>query len=171
MQLTRYTDYSLRLLMLLGLRADELLTIQRVSDAYGISRNHLVKIVNHLAALGLVETNRGRKGGIRLAVAPEDIVVGRLIRELEPTLRIAECFDEENNQCVISSACMLKPALRDALQAFFKVLDEYTLADLIASRRELGVSLGVGSRPPRIRVIPSSEPRYPSSAAMASLGG
>jgi Rrf2 family nitric oxide-sensitive transcriptional repressor len=171
MQLTRYTDYSLRLLMLLGLRSDELLTIQRVSDAYGISRNHLVKIVNHLASLGFVQTNRGRKGGIRLAVAPEKIVVGHLVRELEPTLKIAECFDEEKNQCVIASACMLKPALRDALQAFLKVLDEYTLADLISSRRELGLSLGVSSRPPRVRVIRAAEAGLSSPAAMASLGG
>lgn len=163
MQLTRYTDYSLRLLMLLGLRSGKLLTIQRVSDAYGISRNHLVKIVNHLATLGMVETNRGRKGGIRLAMDPADIVVGQLIRELEPTLRIAECFDEQTNNCVISSVCMLKPALNRALEEFFRVLDGYTLADLIESRKELGLPLGIGSPPPAMA--------KPRDNALVSLGG
>ncbi len=163
MQLTRYTDYSLRLLMLLGLRSGKLLTIQRVSDAYGISRNHLVKIVNQLSSLGMVETNRGRKGGIRLAMDPKEIVVGRLIRELEPTLRIAECFDEKTNNCVISAVCMLKPALNRALGEFFRVLDDYTLADLIESRKELGLPLGIGTPPPAL-----SESR---SSMVVSLGG
>jgi len=162
MQLTRYTDYSLRLLMLLGLRSGKLMTIQRVSDAYGISRNHLVKIVNHLSGLGMVETNRGRKGGIRLAMEPKDIVVGELIRELEPTLRIAECFDEKSNSCVISTACMLKPALSLALKEFFRVLDNYTLADLLESRKELGLPLGIGTPPAALRA--------PRSGILVNLG-
>ncbi|GKV65431.1 MULTISPECIES: RrF2 family transcriptional regulator [Sporosarcina] len=138
MRLTMYTDYSLRVLIFLASkRPDELSTVQEISDAYGISKNHLTKIVHELGKLELIETIRGRGGGIRLSVDPKDINVGELVRKTEDDFHLVECFDPNKNLCVLSSACRLKGVLYEALQAYFSVLDGYTIADFLHNKEEI----------------------------------
>ena len=130
MKLTFYSDYSLRLLMYVSVKRDGLVTIQEVADAYGISKNHLMKVAFELGRKGFVETVRGRGGGLRLARPPEKIGVGEVVRAMEQDFTMVECFDPKTNQCVITGPCRLRGALSRALKAYFAVLDEYTLADL-----------------------------------------
>ncbi len=134
MRLTSFTDYSLRVLIYLGTQSKQKLSsIREISDMYRISNNHLTKVVYGLGKLGLVETIRGRNGGIRLAKKPEEINIGWVVRQTEEELDIVECFNDERNQCIISPACRLKGVLKAALEAYLKVLDQYTLADLLVN--------------------------------------
>jgi Rrf2 family transcriptional regulator, nitric oxide-sensitive transcriptional repressor len=137
MKLTDYTDYSLRTLMYAATRPDELVTIQEISDAFGIPRNHLVKIVHALGKAGFLATLRGRNGGIRLGREASKINLGDVVRAMEPDFHIVECFDAEHNQCVITPACGLRGALSAALNAYLDVLDRYTLAELVVKRQPL----------------------------------
>ncbi|MEN1966495.1 Rrf2 family transcriptional regulator [Lentibacillus sp. N15] len=144
MNLKKYTDYALRVLIHTGLKRDgELASIKEISEVFSISQHHLGKIVFELNKLGLLETVRGRNGGIRLAKKPEEINVGTVVRELENDFVLLECFDKNNNYCVISPACKLKHALHEALQAFFNVLDQYTIKDLLANDTELLQLMGM----------------------------
>ena len=131
MRLTVYTDYSLRVLMYLGIRPDRLCTIQEIASAYDISRNHLMKVAHQLGLAGYVETVRGRGGGLRLARPPAQIGIGAVVRACEEDFRLVECFDPERNRCVITPACRLTAMLAEALDAYLAVLDGYTLADLL----------------------------------------
>jgi len=130
MKLTFYSDYSLRLLMYVSVKRNGLVTIQEVADAYGVSKNHLMKVAFELGRKGFLETVRGRGGGLRLARPPEKIGVGEVVRAMEEDFTMVECFDPKANQCVITGPCRLRGALSRALKAYFAVLDEYTLADL-----------------------------------------
>ncbi|MEW4211788.1 Rrf2 family transcriptional regulator [Priestia megaterium] len=142
MRLTQYTDYSLRVLLYLGVRDNNKLSnIKEIAEAYNISKNHLMKIIHELGKLGLIETIRGRNGGIRLAQLPKDINIGKVVRQTEEDFHIVECFDHEGNFCVISPVCKLKNVLHEAMQAFIKVLDQYTLEDLIQNKDELNLLL------------------------------
>ncbi len=134
MQLTRYSDFSLRVLIYLAVARAPLSTIEEIAAAYGISRGHLMKVVRHLSALGYVETVRGRSGGLRLAREPVDVNVGEVIRRTEENLALVECFRGEG-RCPIEQACLLRRALHMALDAFLAVLDGFTLADLVSRRR------------------------------------
>lgn len=136
MRLTRYSDYSLRVLMYLAVRPEHRATIDEISAAYGISRAHLTKVVHDLGRAGLLETVRGRGGGLRLARTPEEIAVGDVVRRTEERMDLVECFDPATSQCRIESACGLRGALGEALDAFLAALDRYTLADLVARRRK-----------------------------------
>jgi len=131
MRLTLYTDYSLRVLIYLGLRGNELSTIQSISSAYGISRNHLMKVVQELAREGYVESVRGQGGGLRLRRPPEEIRLGEVVRKMEPDLALVECFRPDNS-CVITPACQLPPILNRALTAFIDELNRHTLAELLS---------------------------------------
>lgn len=142
MQLTLYTDYSLRVLIYLALRPNEVATITEISDAYGISRNHLVKVVYNLANLEFIETSRGKFGGMWLSRRPEDINVGDVIRHTEPNFNLVECFDTDNNTCPIAGMCALQKMLGRATDRFIKEMDQYTLADLIPNKRKLKATLG-----------------------------
>jgi Rrf2 family nitric oxide-sensitive transcriptional repressor len=135
MQLTRFTDYSLRVLIFLAVEPDRRATIDEIAGAYGISKAHLMKVVHELGARGWVETVRGRGGGLQLARAPEEIRVGAVVRATEENLALVECFAPATSACAIESACGLRAVLDEALAAFLAVLDDYTLADLIARRR------------------------------------
>lgn len=146
MRLTVYTDYALRVLMYLGLKSDELSTIEEVAEAYGISRTHLMKVVHRLGRAGYIETVRGRNGGLRLGPRPEDINIGGVVRHAEEDLALVECFPGGQGRCVISPACALKPVLGEAMDAFFAVLDGYTLADLLKPGPKLGRRLGLPAR-------------------------
>ncbi|MEQ1669043.1 MAG: Rrf2 family transcriptional regulator [Sulfuriferula sp.] len=133
MQLTQYTDYSLRVLIYLAMKTDGMTTITELADFYAISRNHLVKVVHHLAQQQLILTQRGKNGGMRLARPPEQINIGDVVRLTEPNFHIAECFNRDNNQCVLTSDCQLKSILHEANAAFLATLDRYTIADTIAN--------------------------------------
>ena len=134
MRLTMYTDFSLRVLLYIGVKGkDELSTVQEISDAYGISKNHLTKVAHELGKHGLIETVRDRGGGIRLKLSPGDINIGEVVRKTEDDFHLVECFNCAINKCVITPACRLKGVLHDALDAYFKVLDSYTLADFVVN--------------------------------------
>lgn len=137
MHLTQFSDYGLRLALYLACYPDRVVSVDEVSRAYGVSRHHLVKVVQTLTDLGVVEAQRGRGGGMRLAKRPSEINVGWLIRQTEPHLNLVECFDLETNTCPIAPACGLKGALVRAQQAFLGVLDKYTLEDFRPHREQL----------------------------------
>lgn len=131
MKLTRYTDYALRVLMHLAVQPGRLTSISTIARAYGISQNHLVKVVQDLRVAGFVEAARGRTGGIRLARAPEEIALGEVVRHTEEGFDLVNCAT-----CLIAPACALTGALHHALAAFMAVLDGYTIADLTNTRSE-----------------------------------
>lgn len=133
MRLTLHTDFALRLLMLLALEPAELHTIEEVARRYRISRNHLMKVAQTLVQEGFVDSLRGRGGGLKLARPATRIKLGAVIRKTEDGFALVECFDRERNNCVVSSACGLRGPLEEALAAFLAVLDQYSLADLIAN--------------------------------------
>lgn len=137
MRLTTFSDYSLRVLIYLGVAPGRLATIDEIAVAYGISANHLMKVVHQLGRGGYIETVRGKGGGMRLARPPAEIVVGEVLRATEDTFSLVECFGEGKPECVIEGSCELKGALAEALEAFLGVLDRYTLADLVTPSRPL----------------------------------
>ncbi|WP_411034146.1 Rrf2 family transcriptional regulator [Shinella sp. BYT-45] len=145
MRMTLHTDYALRMLIYAAARPDGACTVNDVAEAYGLSRNHLLKVAQTLRDLGLVETTRGRTGGIRLAKAPGEIAIGALIRATEEEFSLAECMQAQGRPCAISPACRLKGMLHEALGAFLAVLDKYTLADIVRNRATLGPLLGIGA--------------------------
>ena len=130
MRLTLYTDYSLRVLLYLAGKEDEVVTISDLADFYKISRNHLVKVVHNLGLKGYILTTRGRNGGLRLAHPAKEILIGNVVRATEPDLDLLECFNPATDQCVITRSCSLKSVLFNAQATFMGVLDQYTLADL-----------------------------------------
>ena len=132
MRLAEYTDYTLRVLMYCAARPHQLVTIGELADYHQVSKNHLMKIVNDLARQGVLETTRGRGGGLRLMKDANEIRVGDVVRASETDFRLVECFDPETNQCSLSPSCRLKGLLDEALQAYFKALDSMTLAELTA---------------------------------------
>ncbi|MGD2128268.1 MAG: Rrf2 family transcriptional regulator [Lysobacterales bacterium] len=142
MKLTRFTDYSLRVLIYLGLRDDGRVTIREISDAYGISRNHLMKVVSLLTRKGYLDARRGPGGGIALAKPTADIVIADVVRDMEDDLNLVECFCEEGS-CVIKPICQLKAALNLALKAYLDTLERYTLDDLIKPKPQLVRALGL----------------------------
>jgi len=129
MQLTQFSDYSLRLALYLAAHPHQLVTLQEVSEAYGISQHHLVKVTGRLIEHGVVASVRGRNGGLRLNRAPEAINIGELVRMTEPHFNLVECFDADTNTCPIDKACGLKAVLRQAQDAFLRELDRHTLAE------------------------------------------
>jgi Rrf2 family nitric oxide-sensitive transcriptional repressor len=139
--LTRFSDYSLRLVLYLACRPRNVVSADEISRAFGISRHHLVKVVQTLTELGVVEAQRGRGGGMRLAMRPEEVNVGWLIRRTEPHFDLVECFEPGTNTCPIAPACGLKGALHLAQQAFLTVLDGYTLDRFLTRRDDLVVLL------------------------------
>lgn len=136
MKLTSFTDYSLRVLIYLALEPERLATIQGIAAAYDISENHLMKVVHQLAKSGVVESVRGKGGGIRLAQAPSEIRIGQVVREAEGNGPIAECFAEQN-QCCITPNCKLAGVLAQAFAALYEHLDRYTLADMVQRKQPL----------------------------------
>ncbi len=148
MRLTVYTDYALRVLMYVAVRPEPLPTIGQIADAYQISRNHLMKVVYELGQAGYLETVRGKNGGLRLARKPQEIGLGRLVRETEPDMALVPCFDPIRAQCAITPACRLRGALAEARAAFLAVLDGYTLADLVGNGASLQALLGLASAEP-----------------------
>ncbi len=139
MYLTRQADYIMRLLIHLAVQPDGVATIRDVAEHYGISRNHLMKVASRAVQIGYVEGVRGRAGGLKLAKPPRDINVGEVLRVIEGWT-IVECFEPALNRCPIAGGCGLQPILKQALDAYFAVLDSYSLADVV-SRKTLLVQL------------------------------
>lgn len=137
MRLTRHTDYALRTLQYLAMHGDGASRIEDIARRMGMPPDHVAKVVARLAALGYVATSRGRVGGVRLSRPADAIVIGDVVRATEDNLELVECFDPIRNGCPIAPACALAPALGAALDAFFDVLDRYTLADLVRRRRAI----------------------------------
>jgi Rrf2 family transcriptional regulator, nitric oxide-sensitive transcriptional repressor len=135
MQLTLYSDYSLRILLYLSRMPKATATIAEIADFYKISKNHLVKVVHRLVQLGFVTSTRGKGGGIQLAKPADEITFADVVMKTEPNFHLAECFNEKTNACVITDVCRLKEVLHQAVQAFFSVLAHYTLAE--GSKRTL----------------------------------
>jgi len=143
MRLTVYTDYSLRLLIYAALKPDGLVNISEVADAYGISRNHLTKVVHQLGIAGFLETVRGKGGGLRLSRPSVEIRVGDVVRCTEPDMALTPCLQPIEGSCPIIPSCRLRAALQEARDAFLRVLDSYTLADLAAAAPQLRSLLGM----------------------------
>lgn len=133
MRLTQYTDYSLRVLIYLALEDGRLTSIRAISEVYGISHNHLMKVVQQLARKGYVDAVRGRGGGLRLARPPGDVNLAEVVRSMEPDFSLVECM-RPGGDCVISPACVLPGILEGAIHAFMAELEKYTLADLLPRR-------------------------------------
>lgn len=136
MHLKRYTDYSLRVLLYLGLHSERLVTIAEIAATYGISKNHLMKVVKDLVSEGFVKSVKGKSGGLLLARPAEGINIGEVVRKMEADFEVVECLGEKNT-CRIIPACRLKGALREAGQRFLEALDPYTLADILSNRQVL----------------------------------
>lgn len=134
MRLTQWTDYSLRVLMYCAASQERTqpVTISEIADSHDISRSHLTKIVNDLAAQGWIETTRGRGGGMRLSSAAQELSLGDFLRATETDFDMVECFDQKFNKCRLNTHCRLKSVLQRATQSYLAVLDSVTLADLVA---------------------------------------
>lgn len=137
MQLTSFTDYALRVLLVLGLTEDRLVTVEELATRYGISRHHVTKVVHRLGALGYVQTVRGKNGGVRLGRDAATIRLGDVVRDFEGRMNLVECFDAKSNTCPIVLGCALQGVLRTATGQFLAELDRHTLADLLRPRRRL----------------------------------
>ena len=134
MRLTTFTDYSLRVLIYLAVNDEQKTTIAQIAQIYGISKNHLMKVVHELSQRHYLIALRGKNGGLRFNRPPSEINIGELVRAMESDFAIAECFGQ-NNQCVLTPACSLRTVLGEALEAFLAVLDGYTLEDILPGRR------------------------------------
>ena len=137
MRLNQASDYALRVLIFVASSNEELAKIDDISKRYHISRAHCMKIVNRLSRAGLLETVRGRNGGLRLNAPLEDIRIGDVVRAIEEDFALVECLRGQENKCIITSACQLPGIFNEALYAFMAVLDKYTLADITQNRNEL----------------------------------
>jgi Rrf2 family nitric oxide-sensitive transcriptional repressor len=133
MRLTDYTDYTLRVLMFCATHPERSVTIAELAQGYAISKNHLMKIVNDLARQGLLQTTRGRGGGLRLLKPASEIRIGDVVRQSETDFRLVECFDADHNTCTLTGYCMLKQVIKKAEQSFLAELDRVTLADVTAA--------------------------------------
>lgn len=154
MQLSLHADYALRVLLYLGTHQGETISTRQISEAYGISKHHLVRVVQTLGVHGYVERLPGRSGGVRLARDPADIRLGEVVRGTEANLALVECFDPATNTCPIVGACGLQHCLGEALTAFLDVLNRHTLAELLTPARQASlaavfVTLHRGTPPPR----------------------
>ena len=146
MQLTQYTDYSLRVLIYLAKKTEGLATVSEIADYHGISRNHLVKVIHNLATKGFITTTRGRNGGMVLSYPPSKIILGDVVRATEPNFDIAECFNIASNCCVITPSCGLKSIFQEAHMGFIKAMDKYTLADAVARDKPLKKPINMAKR-------------------------
>ncbi|ALM54225.1 Rrf2 family transcriptional regulator [Halomonas huangheensis] len=130
MHLTRFTDYSLRVLMYLAEPSNERTTIAEIATRFSVSRNHLMKVVQELSHLGYITTIRGKNGGLSLKMAPDTIHIGQLVQATEHSFALTEC-DGDDDACYIASVCRFKHIANEGVTAFIAVLDRYTLQDLL----------------------------------------
>ena len=157
MRLTKQTNYAVRILMYCAANDGHLSRIPEIARAYGVSELFLFKILQPLNKAGLVETVRGRNGGVRLGRAADRITLFDVVKVTEDSFAMAECFEEGVAECPLVDSCGLNSALRKALNAFFDVLAEYTIDDLVKARPQINFLLGLDEvrRPPRIAAVPA----------------
>lgn len=170
MRLSEYTDYTLRVLMYCARHRQRLVTIGELAEQHGLSKGHLMKVVNDLARQGLIETTRGRGGGLRLMKEPGTIRIGDVVRASETDFRLVECFDASTNACTLTPTCRLKHLFDAALRGYFQALDGATLADLtsalpepenfpagtaVRGKRAVAVSMPTSHRPLRQAKAPA----------------
>ena len=137
MKLTAFTDYSLRVLIYLAAQPGERATIAQIATSFDVSENHLTKVVHFLGKNGWLANVRGKGGGLELAMPPERVGLGQVVRHTEGAAVPAECFGEGGGHCSIAGICRLSGVLGEAVKAFYAVLDKYTLADLVHNRQAL----------------------------------
>lgn len=154
MRLTTFTDYSLRTLIYLGTYKDQRVTVGEIATAYNISKNHLMKVILFLASENYVETVRGKDGGVQLKMPPEELHIGEVVRKSEMDSVLVECFSPGPSDCRIEKSCVLRGALYKATEAFYSVLDKYTLADLLVNLPVLKRMLE-----PEIAMVPQAQSR------------
>ncbi|MDO9197584.1 Rrf2 family transcriptional regulator [Rhodoferax sp.] len=178
MRLTDYTDYTLRVLMFCAMHPERSVTIAELAESHAVSKNHLMKIVNDLARQGLLQTTRGRGGGLRLLKPASDIRIGDVVRQTETDFRLVECFDANHNSCTLTAHCQLKQVFRTALQSYFAELDKVTLADIapavpesprLDSRRVRIVPMSDITRPVSIELPPKKKPPAKQAASVKAL--
>jgi Rrf2 family nitric oxide-sensitive transcriptional repressor len=133
MRLTDYTDYALRVLMFCAAHPERPVTIAELAEHHGISKNHLMKVVNDLARQGFLQTTRGRGGGLRLLKTAQEIRIGDVVRASETDFKMVECFDASTNTCTLTPHCQLKGVIQSAQRSFMAELDRATLADVITA--------------------------------------
>ncbi len=148
MRLTQFSNFAVRILMYAGLKESKTSAVSEMARAYGVSQDHLKKAAAELCQIGTLESVRGRRGGVRLAVPAKKINIGSIVRKTETTNSLVDCFDEETSSCPIADTCKFRLALNEAVEAFFSVLDKYTLDDFITDRREaLALRLSLANTP------------------------
>jgi Rrf2 family nitric oxide-sensitive transcriptional repressor len=147
--MTQFSNYAIRVLMYSAIKGRTPSAVPEIAKAYGASYNHMKKVAAELCRLGYLETVRGRIGGVRLTKDPAEIRIGDVIRGTEGEVVLVECFDPVTNTCPLIPVCQLKSALHEALAAFFEVLDEYTLDDLIRDSNRIPRLLGLNERAAR----------------------
>jgi Rrf2 family nitric oxide-sensitive transcriptional repressor len=147
MRLTDYTDYTLRVLMFCAINPERSITIAELADTHAVSKNHLMKIVNDLARQGVLQTTRGRGGGLKLLKDATQIRIGDVVRQSEADFRMVECFDAEYNTCTLTGSCQLKQVIKTARDSFFAELDKVTLADITPAKfpRLRAAGSGIGT--------------------------
>lgn len=145
MRLTLHSDLAFRTLIFLAAAGAEGGAIPQIAKAYGVSENHLRKVVNHLAQAGWIEATRGRNGGLKLRIAPAEISIGAVMREMEADFALVDCLGSEPERCVISGCCGLQRIFGEALKEWFRILDRYTLADAMCGSRGLPLLFGLTS--------------------------
>jgi Rrf2 family nitric oxide-sensitive transcriptional repressor len=143
MQLTLQTDYALRVLLYLAIRQDKRVTTAEIAQAYGISRNHLVKVVNNLAHMGYIDAIPGRIGGLALSRSPQELNIGEIVARIEPGFALVACLPGGAGGCPIAPVCALKGAIEQALASFLAALRVYRLSDLLDQRGSLLALLGI----------------------------
>ncbi len=144
MRLTKQTNYAVRMLMYCAANKDHLSRIPEIAKSYGVSELFLFKILQPLNKAGLVETVRGRNGGVRLGRPADKITLFDVVRVTEDSFAMAECFEDDGDvDCPLIDSCGLNSALRKALNAFFNVLSEYTIEDLVKTRPQINFLLGI----------------------------
>lgn len=154
MQLTSYTDFSLRVLMFVAINKDRLVTVREITNTYNVSRHHMVKVVHNLAKQGFLQTTRGKYGGVRLGRAPHLINIGEVVRCSENNMDIVECLKDTHCDCPITPVCPAKLILKQASDSFLNVLSNYTLADLTIKRDSLSKLYDQQNMP----ALPNSKP-------------
>jgi Rrf2 family nitric oxide-sensitive transcriptional repressor len=130
MQLTRFTDYALRVLIYLGQNPEQRVTVREIADRHQVSYNHLIKVVHKLSTLGYIYSEKGRNGGISLAIRAKEIGLGKVVRDMESSFQLVDCAGMGDAPCILLRNCRLKDVLENAVNQFLKELDGYTLQDL-----------------------------------------
>ncbi len=156
MRLTKQTNYAVRMLMYCAANEGRLSRIPEIARAYNVSELFLFKILQPLNKAGLVETVRGRNGGVRLGRAATKITLFDVVRVTEDSFAMAECFEDGAVECPLVDSCGLNSALRKALNAFFDVLADYTIDDLVKARPQINMLLGLDPMPLPKAIAPAA---------------